>query len=77
MCVTRQLREEAEAEDMAKKAAYLAAKYPGQSKIAAQAAASSSAGPSSSMDDVEVLGEMTWAERDAELRSSAVDCDSD
>jgi hypothetical protein len=68
---------EAKAAEMAAKAAYLAAKYPGQSKMAEQAAASSSAGPSSSADDVEVLGEMTWAERDAELRSSAVDCDSD
>eukprot|EP00966_Prymnesium_polylepis_P060368 1400917-Prymnesium_polylepis.1 len=65
---------EAKAAEMAAKAAYLAAKYPGQSKMAEQAAASSSAGPSSSADDVEVLGEMTWAERDAELRSSAVDC---
>ena len=61
---------------MAKKVAFLAAKYPGESKLAAQAA-SSSAGPSASTDDLEVLGEMTWAERDAELRSEAVDCDSD
>ena len=30
-----------------------------------------------STDDVEVLGEMTWAERNAELRSEAVDCDAD
>jgi hypothetical protein len=57
--------------------AFLAAKYPGESKLAAQAAASSSVGPSASTDDLEVLGEMTWAERDAELRSEAVDCDSD
>ena len=69
--------EETKAAEKARLAAFLAAKYPGQSKFAAQAATSSSAGPSSSTDDVEVLGEMTWAERDAELRSSAVDCDSD
>jgi hypothetical protein len=61
----------------AKLAAFLAAKYGGQSKFAAQALASSTAGPSASTDDVEVLGEMTWAERDAELRSEAVDCDAD
>ena len=65
------------AAEMAKMAAFLAAKYPGESKLAAQAAASSSVGPSASTDDLEVLGEMTWAERDAELRSEAVDCDSD
>ena len=61
----------------AKLASFLAAKFGGQSKFAAQALASSTAGPSASIDDVEVLGEMTWAERDAELRSEAVDCDAD
>ena len=61
----------------AKLASFLAAKFGGQSKFAAQALASSTAGPSASTDDVEVLGEMTWAERDAELRSEAVDCDAD
>ena len=43
----------------------------------AAAAASDSTGPNSSTDEVEVLGEKTWAERDAELRREAVDCDSD
>jgi hypothetical protein len=43
----------------------------------AAAAASDSTGPNSSTDEVEVLSEKTWAERDAELRREAVDCDSD
>jgi len=52
----------------------LAAKYPGCSKLAA---ATSDAGASASADadEVEVMGEKTRAERDAELRSEAVALD--
>ena len=69
--------EATKAAEKARLAAFLAARYPGSSKLAAQAAVSSGAGPSSSTNEVEVLGEKTWEERDAELRSEAIDCDSD
>ena len=60
------------AAEKAKLAAFLAAKYgSGGSKLAAAAAASSDAADA----EVEVEGERTWAERDAELRAEAVAVD--
>ena len=57
----------------------MAAKYPDSSKLAAQAAASSGAVPSSSTDELEMLGKKTYEEafeeRDAELRAAAVTID--
>ena len=59
----------------AAKAKYLAEKYGADgSKLAAAAASSSGAGSS---NDVEIVGERTREERDAELRKEAVPLDSD
>ena len=66
--------EATKAADQAKLAAFMAAKYPETSRFAA---AAYGAGASSSVDsdEVEFMGDKTWAERDAELRREAVSLD--
>ena len=66
--------EATKAADQAKLAAFLAVKYPETSRFAA---AAYGAGASSSVDsdEVEFMGDKTWAERNAELRREAVSLD--
>ena len=63
------------AKKKAELAAWLANKYPGQSKLGAQSAAASNSGGGNSStadaDGVQYMGERTREERDAELRKAA------
>ena len=62
------------AAETAKLAAFLAAKYGGNSKVGATASGGA-ASSSADADEVEIMGERTQVERDAELRREAVSLD--
>ena len=65
------------AQDKATLAAFMAKRYPGQSKLAAQAGSGGGNSSTADAEDVQCIGERTREERDAELRDAAISVDED